>query len=513
MSPLPAQASDRPRAAALSRGAQIAAGAIGALAISYFLWYIAIASHYPADDAFIHMRIARNFVATGAPYFNPGEPVAATSSPLWTILLAGIFAVAGPQPGAVVLIGALSTIGLYLALAFLIGHDLGPVAAAAAAALIVACTALPVAAELMETPLALLLWSLSLISLRERAYIRAGLLAGLALCARYEFALWLGFAFAAAAGRDGKKRFAIGAAWPVLGLLLFNIGYFGSIIPNTIRAKSIIYSLSFADSALLLRLGYPLELLAPLLGLIAILGILLLRDPARWPLAATLAFGAALAALYVARRTLVFEWYTPLYLLPLLTGCSLALAAADRRRRLLAAVLLACIAAAPLAAAGREASGLIAGRHDALTAYGPGLRVQRYLQIGAQLSARYPGASLLTSEIGGLGWAFPYRIIDGAGLVTPELLRYHPMAVPAERPDGSLGAIPPQAVRDTRPDLIVSMEIFSTALRREMAAGALPGYRLEASYPVLAEPSEGSANPGIFWGSRVTEVYVRVDGP
>ncbi len=30
---------------------------------------------YGFDDAYIHFRVARNFVETGAPYFNPGEAV------------------------------------------------------------------------------------------------------------------------------------------------------------------------------------------------------------------------------------------------------------------------------------------------------------------------------------------------------------------------------------------------------------------------------------------------------
>src|SRR5579862_8108957 len=40
------------------------------------------------DDVYIHLRIAQNLIRTGHPYFNPGEPVMVTSSPVWTILLA-----------------------------------------------------------------------------------------------------------------------------------------------------------------------------------------------------------------------------------------------------------------------------------------------------------------------------------------------------------------------------------------------------------------------------------------
>ena len=42
------------------------------------------------DDAYIHLRIVRNFLQHGYAWFNPGERVMATSSPLWTALLAGL---------------------------------------------------------------------------------------------------------------------------------------------------------------------------------------------------------------------------------------------------------------------------------------------------------------------------------------------------------------------------------------------------------------------------------------
>jgi hypothetical protein len=41
-----------------------------------------------ADDSYIHLRIARNLIASGHAYFNADERVMVTSSPLWTIILA-----------------------------------------------------------------------------------------------------------------------------------------------------------------------------------------------------------------------------------------------------------------------------------------------------------------------------------------------------------------------------------------------------------------------------------------
>ena len=41
-----------------------------------------------ADDSYIHLRIARNLIATRHAFFNANERVMVTSSPLWTIILA-----------------------------------------------------------------------------------------------------------------------------------------------------------------------------------------------------------------------------------------------------------------------------------------------------------------------------------------------------------------------------------------------------------------------------------------
>ncbi|TAK36814.1 MAG: hypothetical protein EPO21_01335 [Chloroflexota bacterium] len=44
---------------------------------------------YPVDDAWIHQTFARNLLRYGELVYNPGEPSSASTSPLWTMLLAG----------------------------------------------------------------------------------------------------------------------------------------------------------------------------------------------------------------------------------------------------------------------------------------------------------------------------------------------------------------------------------------------------------------------------------------
>jgi hypothetical protein len=83
------------------------------------------------------------------------------------------------------------------------------------------------------------------------------------------------------------------------------------------------------------------------------------------------------------------------------------------------------------------------------------------------------------------------------------------MRVPEERPSEDVGAIPPRAVRDLAPDLVVSMETFSVAFRRDLRTGQMGTYRLFRSYPVFDEADSARSGIRTLWGSRATQVYLR----
>src|SRR5262249_6933206 len=58
---------------------------------------VAGASGLPLDDSWIHLHFARN-IAEGAGFsYNPGSPVAGSTAPLWTSLLAGAVLLAGAE--------------------------------------------------------------------------------------------------------------------------------------------------------------------------------------------------------------------------------------------------------------------------------------------------------------------------------------------------------------------------------------------------------------------------------
>lgn len=486
------------------------AGLIGlsAIVVTYICWYIVVYAVFIADDAYIHMRIARHLTEHGQPFFNLGEPVAASSSPLWLLLLSSLFAIAGPSPLLVPPLNATLSITLFAVLVGVCSVQEHRITAIGCAALCVIFGALHAAAIQMETTLALTLWGLSLLGLQRQRYGLTGLAAGLAACTRYELVLWLPLAALLAPGTTTRVRLITGALAPLGALALFNLGYFGSLLPNTIRAKSIIYTLSVEESLVTGGFVFGTDVFLITITLGGVIALMLIRDTRTRIVGTALFFGIALLGLYAARRVLVFSWYQPLYLVPIMLGLGAALTSGKRGQAALAALAAVLFLWQPVRDAGAEAAGLATGQALAFREAKQGLRVHRYIQIGEELYRNYPDAVLMSSEVGGLGWGFKGRIADAAGLISPEFLRYHPLSVPEARSSGLTGAIPPQAVREARPDLLVSMETFSEAVRSDMAAGRLSSYRLLRREPVLDDRLIPGTSDLRLWNSRYTEIYV-----
>ena len=168
--------------------------------------------------------------------------------------------------------------------------------------------------------------------------------------------------------------------------------------------------------------------------------------------------------MWLVGRTLIFPWYYCLLVYPF--GLALILSAeysgagstASARAENLAGILVVL-------------GFLLFGVKAVLFAFGivggdaPTLRVARYIQIGSGLYRHCPSCTLVTSEIGGLGYSFKGRVYDAFGLGDPEAARFHPLSVPEERQDFRVGAIPPKYVVYRNPDFVVSMPLFSMALR------------------------------------------------
>src|SRR5258708_30059504 len=126
---------------------------------------------YAHDDSYIHLRIATHLAQDGAPYFNPGEPIKATSSTVWTVLLALIVFFTGPTALSIAILNALllaTGAQIYTRLLERItGHSL-PRLAYSLFFLFYLCLLIVPSAGLMETPLALLILGVSIELLIKR---------------------------------------------------------------------------------------------------------------------------------------------------------------------------------------------------------------------------------------------------------------------------------------------------------------------------------------------------------
>src|SRR5262245_54974854 len=68
-------------------------------------------SSFPLDDSWIHLQFARNLAEGHGFAYNPGVPVAGSTSPLWTLVLAAVFAAFGSHPALAKGLGVLAALG------------------------------------------------------------------------------------------------------------------------------------------------------------------------------------------------------------------------------------------------------------------------------------------------------------------------------------------------------------------------------------------------------------------
>jgi len=388
----------------------------------------------------------------------------------------------------------------------------------------VTALALPAAGGLMETPLAVTLLVGGLSAFRCRRFTLSGVLLGLASATRFEMCVPALVAFLLAPGRTNRLHFVAGAGPIALALAVLLQRFYGLVLPHTMAAKATVYQLRRAD---LWSMGpqefgkYSGTALATILCLTTVVGVLRIvgRDP-RLPdesQRATVVLGSfplILAAIYVWKAPLIFPWYWTLGL------CTMALfagvTAVDTATRESAAAGVSAVGAIAIAstlalvtACLISVGASVSGHLEASPWLTENHRTRTYLTIGQLLDHRCPRGVLAAPEIGALGWTFRGRILDGGGLASPEVLPYHPLRVPDERPSGGVGSIPGRAVAALQPDLLVSMELFASDFtNKTKVLPELSDYRLWWKEPVLA-PDSHLTLPETLWGTRWTLVFSR----
>ncbi|MBM4442498.1 MAG: hypothetical protein FJ027_18940 [Candidatus Rokubacteria bacterium] len=454
----------RPRRAPADLAVLLAA----ALALTLFLVrerQIAGAAGFPLDDSWIHLHFARN-LASGAGFsYNPGVPVAGSTAPVWTLLLAAGAVVAGPSLALVKVLGVLATI----AAGMLTGRaacawGASPLVGAGAGVALVATGALTWGAlSGMEVSLAAALVAGALLAhARERAWAAAAL-ASLAALARPEAILLV--PALALGGPLGLRRLAIYVAVPVVLLapfVAFCYATVGTPLPATAAAKIegglVGWLAGVSEPARVTFVERPAAFLAEWARWLAVTHWLMpialvpaLAVAARrhgralaLPALTLLAHPLAMALLAPYRGPAFQEGRYSMHLLPLAMVVLAAAVPAARARVGAAVVAVYLVLAVPALV-------------PAATRYAWGVQNMNAMQVhlGRWLDRELPPKSrVAVNDIGAIAYFSRREIIDLMGLVTPAIIPY--------RRDGEAGVV--RYLAETCPDHVVIFPAWFPAL-------------------------------------------------
>jgi hypothetical protein len=442
-----------------------------------------------------------------------------TSAPLWNLVLA-TFMVFFPAFSIVPFVSAFAIAAasicgsiFVLRVAEVRGHTrFRTVASCTIVVIAVVLTLLPTAVDQMETPFGIALALVGLVFLEGAPAYGLTFLA-LSGFVRYEM---FGYLVLAIAYLAISRKLRIQVLLAPLCVMAIGFGWlwesFHAIVPNTIKAKRIGYSVPRKPLAhAILSPNHDLGICALFLAAIVI-GIVVYKLRAGgqefWKKNAIgillLTYALAAWCVYLAGDTLMFSWYRPVVVLPLALGAILCLIVDGSLFSAIPAGTLALLLCVP---AFRYVSAAVLEKPDSIPDYAAAARVHTYLRVGDALWKACPSGTLMTSELGGLGESFHGYIYDGFGLTNPDALKYQPLKVPEERSSATIGGIPWRYVMDKKPDLIVSYDVYAEGLLR---SPAMAHYKDEA-FPTFAPPDNSPALAARF-GDRKLHVMVRIGG-
>lgn len=458
------------------------------------------------DDAFIHLRIVRNYSTCGRPFFNCHERVMTTSSPLWTIVLTAFGAWQHLWMTCLIESLLLVVCGV---LACNLSQDVARAKRCAEAEVergsnantllyhlavggCVIMLLLPSSIGQMETPLAIALVLGAMRSILGRRIVALPLLACAASTRLELLPLFFGLFVVGLIGKWPRKPLLF-AAMMMFATTAWVYLQFGTFLPNSMHAKVVGYGFSHREVLQQLFaipvLTRPLTL-AFLTFVTSIAILTLCLHPQRrmgyadWLPILSGAWGLVVMSAYVIRKVPIFEWYVPLFSVPLLL-CLLLYSQPGSLGvfmnglvELSRYVSIALLLTVPLwkdcmlFRAGWKTTSLAYAQEDRQDS----ARVHEYLAVGSVLQTSCPSGSLMTSEIGALGWSFRGHIVDAFGIATPSAMAFQPLISGAET-----GGIPAAYAHTIRPDVIVSYSSLDTEVR---SSGLL-----NAEYKLIALPT------------------------
>ncbi len=487
------------------------------------------------DDAFITFRYSRNIVEGQGFVYNPGVRTLGTSTPLFTLTMAGIGALdgRGEYPwyalGVSAVADGLTAALLYLLARRLIASDL--IAVLPGVLWAIAPMSVTFAVGGMETSVNILwmvaaTWLYASVEGRWRDYA-IGACAALGLLTRVDAALWIGPLLAfqlidrwlSMRGEPILRRLPL-RTWLACGLVLlpwmiFSLAYFGAAIPNSVTAKRFAYLIEPGAAAAQLvqtyaNLFFQFDTFGAIGAMIG--GVLILtcnlfalvyaarRCPRVLPF---LIYPWLYFAAFAALNPQMFRWYMAPPLPALMFGTFVGMWAllrplAESWARVLAPLIGGLVGALCIITSlsgwaltpdhGLQRPAPKMAWHEIELAY---QRMGEYLRDELGVT---PETRVASGDIGAIGYFSRATIVDTVGLVTPELTRYYPVDAALIVP-GMNYAIPPQLIYDTQPDYLVTMEGF---VRQGLAVEA----RFQSEYALI------ESYPFEFYGSAM-QLYAR----
>jgi hypothetical protein len=374
------------------------------------------------DDAFITMRYARNLAEGFGFVYNPGERVMGDTCPAFGLLQSIFFFLHLPMPALLVALNVVLDATIFVVSAKLL-TDANRARAIVPFAFVMAID--PILARIcvggMEMNLHLLVVLAAVLSHHANRPYRATLLASLAYFLRPESVLLVGLLCALELKRNGWKRAVACAALSlavVAGPLLWMYSYYGTIIAQSVIAKSTWSSPTYAQLLRELVFNDPLQVVLVPAMLIALYGLRRDDGPLR-----TLGSLASLTTIaYMAYRPKVFPWYGELihYCVALLGTLGLL----DLGKRIAPALYVKF--AGPRVAMASSAAAIAVWVAVVLSSGGEspvGKRV--YGSMEAWFRAHDASSkTVLASDIGAIGYYSRSRVFDSDGLVWPRAVEY-----------------------------------------------------------------------------------------
>ncbi len=225
-------------------------------------------THHIQEDAYIHFQHARSLTQTGVFGFNPGERVSGSTSPLYTVLIAPVFALFGDRGIPVILLlnGLLFNVA-----ALLIAWGVCPDGLRKRRLLIAVFISLTPAGLVasysgMETSLLILLFAILLFGYMYEAGAKYSPFALLLLpWTRIDSAAFVALYLLALCFKSRRRACLEGLVYggSLLAMLVTFQIYFGDPLPQTVRAKAVAYNIE--QVTLGTRLNNTMEALARVL--------------------------------------------------------------------------------------------------------------------------------------------------------------------------------------------------------------------------------------------------------